>query len=616
MPRFILVIACLTVLAMDGAAAVPLGPETGDGRALTKEEVEYHPSAGRLSWDQLATWEAWEQPPANTIGTWEPDRTQALRIVVTNDSEHAGNFRLELRWPHLEHVEFGVLRGGGFDPIQVSGTRVATNGTSGTENAVFAFPLAAAETATLYLRVTDPLLLYMPMYIWTERGFEQHTNVRIAIYSIAVGVLLVMVLFHAALYFFTRDTMYLAYGNTVFGILLYLLAITGVGELLVWGSHPWFARNAWPVFSTYSFLAATWFFRVFLELKRFGGWVLKCNTAILAWWFVALAANLLGLKVLGMALTGYGGVLATAAGLAGAVYLWARGSRPARYFCVAWAPVSIVTVLAILAMFGKADYFPGMDYLQSFAFVLEAGILSIALADRINRERRERERAQARALAQEQKLVAVEQRAKEHLEAQVDLRTGELRAALSELAKANRELSGLSRTDPLTQLANRRHFDEAAAAEVLRAIRSGSSLGVILVDLDHFKAVNDQHGHLAGDECLRRTAVAIRSVAARETDLVARFGGEEFAVVLADTPESRLADLAERIRAAIAEIALETESGVLRVTASLGYVSSRPQPDTRLDHLLAAADSALYDAKQAGRNRVTRGRLLTDKELS
>lgn len=163
-------------------------------------------------------------------------------------------------------------------------------------------------------------------------------------------------------------------------------------------------------------------------------------------------------------------------------------------------------------------------------------------------------------------------------------------------------LADLAHRDPLTGLANRRAFDEALRREVARARRSGAPLAVVALDVDHFKRVNDAHGHAAGDAVL--VAVAARAAAAlRAGDLLARVGGEELAALLPGAGLGAATEVAERVRAAIAATPLEGGGRSLRVTASLGCAALEPaDPDGAA--LQARADARLYEAKRAGRDRV------------
>lgn len=159
--------------------------------------------------------------------------------------------------------------------------------------------------------------------------------------------------------------------------------------------------------------------------------------------------------------------------------------------------------------------------------------------------------------------------------------------------------------DALTGLANRRQADETLAQEIARSARLGGSVGLILADIDDFKAVNDRHGHPTGDAVLREFADALRDTV-REIDTAARWGGEEFAVVLPGTDLAGASQLAERIRSALAEReTLSPDGEPICVTASFGAAVSGPA--TTLDDLVEGADEALYRAKRAGKNRVFAG---------
>lgn len=163
-------------------------------------------------------------------------------------------------------------------------------------------------------------------------------------------------------------------------------------------------------------------------------------------------------------------------------------------------------------------------------------------------------------------------------------------------------------SDGLTGLPNRRAFDQQINAEFKRARRFGEAVSVLLMDVDHFKHINDQHGHLAGDEVLRQLATILRCHLPREFDILARFGGEEFAAVLPQTDREAAAIVAERLRAAVASTAIHTANGPLSISISIGIGSlmARPsaEPLTTLD-VLDEADRALYESKRQGRNRVT-----------
>ena len=182
----------------------------------------------------------------------------------------------------------------------------------------------------------------------------------------------------------------------------------------------------------------------------------------------------------------------------------------------------------------------------------------------------------------------------------------QVKRAEAALQEANRELERLANLDGLTQLANRRHFDHCLEREWMRLYRERGPIALILADVDQFKAYNDNYGHQAGDDCLRRIAQVITEHAGRPADLAARYGGEEFALILPNTSASGAHHLAETLRGAVMalEIAHRGSSVAKVVTLSVGVTAARPHSPMTPADLIAQADAALYNAKQGGRNQV------------
>lgn len=170
---------------------------------------------------------------------------------------------------------------------------------------------------------------------------------------------------------------------------------------------------------------------------------------------------------------------------------------------------------------------------------------------------------------------------------------------------ANTVLSQLASRDGLTGLANRRTFDETLSIEWRRAQRLQQPLSLLMLDVDHFKLYNDTYGHLGGDDCLRRISEAVGSHVARPGDLAARYGGEEFALILPNTDVAGAQNLALRIHAAVAKLALmHPKAATQRVTVSVGLSTLVPEPGQHAPMLVSLADQALYQAKSLGRDRV------------
>ncbi len=181
----------------------------------------------------------------------------------------------------------------------------------------------------------------------------------------------------------------------------------------------------------------------------------------------------------------------------------------------------------------------------------------------------------------------------------------DLKQAEARLQRANEELERLATLDGLTQVANRRYFDDRLQQEWRRMLRDRSPLCLILCDVDYFKRYNDHYGHQAGDDCLRQVAQTIQDTVHRAADLVARYGGEEFAIILPNTSVDGGHQVAEAVRQAVQALHIhhEKSSVAAYVTLSMGVASITPTSDTTISDLLLSADQALYEAKRQGRNR-------------
>ncbi|MEM7020846.1 MAG: diguanylate cyclase, partial [Pseudomonadota bacterium] len=269
------------------------------------------------------------------------------------------------------------------------------------------------------------------------------------------------------------------------------------------------------------------------------------------------------------------------------VLVWRRGFMPARFFVLAWTQFCLVTVYFIIVLILEGAASDNLILLFLLFHVLEVLLLSFSLADRITLLREQKDEAE-----RQHQLVLVQ--AKADLEYQVEIRTQELRDAKD-------EAEYLASTDPLTQLNNRRAFFAQADPVFKLAKRHNQPLSVVFLDIDHFKRINDSFGHATGDEALKAVANTLRATI-RETDIAGRMGGEEFALLLPNTPATDAFQLAERLRQAIEALRLTYAARQLSLTASFG-IAAQHDADT-LEGLLSCADTALYQAKSSGRNQV------------
>jgi len=192
----------------------------------------------------------------------------------------------------------------------------------------------------------------------------------------------------------------------------------------------------------------------------------------------------------------------------------------------------------------------------------------------------------------------------DELESKVQERTLELNIALQELEEANKELQEKNTLDELTGLYNRRHYDQKILAEYRRSRRNLTPLSLVVIDIDHFKRVNDNYGHLAGDACLVVIANCIKQCLRRSTDIGCRYGGEEFCLILPETDNKGALALAEELRESIEAYRANYNGIDISLTISCGLSTYLQQKHIQPEQLFAVADQALYQAKNNGRNQV------------
>src|SRR5690606_18830920 len=258
------------------------------------------------------------------------------------------------------------------------------------------------------------------------------------------------------------------------------------------------------------------------------------------------------------------------------------GFRPARLFLVAWT-VFLLGIGAFSAIaFGLLPKTFYTEYGLQIGSALEMLLLSIALGHRYASLRNENER--------------IVRSANEELERNVLARTRELREALDQLGEANTQLREYSRRDPLTGVYNRRHFREAFEQHLRDVRHRVEPLALLIADLDNFKQINDGHGHLVGDSCLRTAARLFDEEVSAVGGLVARFGGEEFVALLPGRDKDAALAVAEAIRARVAASCAEEGGPPAPLTVSIGVHVVPPGATPVPEDVIRSADGALYRA--------------------
>ncbi|WP_159681956.1 diguanylate cyclase [Luteimonas sp. 9C] len=510
---------------------------------------------------------------------------------VVNRDPHEPRWMLVQEYPLSDEVDLHVryadgrvrhFAGGDHRPFAARSVRY--------RHPNFSFELPLGAPVDLLVRVRSQSSMQVPLQLYTPKAFtEVSRDAQLAI-GVYYGIMLALFVYNLVLWLWLRDASYFWYLCHVSAFGLVLFTLNGLGFEYLWPGAPWMADHMVPISICLALVAMLQFSRTFLELPR--RWP-PGNVLLLALmlFFVLFGIASIWLPVRISTPVASRAVLAGVIGIVIAtIVVLRRGYAPASLLLLAWSVFLLGTAAFTLLAFGLLPKNFVTEYGVQIGSALEMLLLSVALGHRYA------------ALRQENLRITAE--ANLRLERKVAQRTQEVRSALLRLEDAHARLRDSSRRDGLTGLYNRTWFHEAFRDLVQQARQTGAPLAVLMIDLDHFKSINDRHGHLAGDDCLRWAARCIGRILRPHDALLARFGGEEFVAAL---PGCDLADagaVAEAIRRALGEDACTSGETRIRVTASLGVHVLDPRTDAGVDEALGGADGALYAAKANGRDCV------------
>ena len=450
--------------------------------------------------------------------------------------------------------------------------------------------LPQSTEVELLVRAKSESSMQAPLRIYSFGAFaemERDAQLGIGIYD---GILLALFFYNMVLCLSLRDSSHFWYMCHLAGFGLVLFCLNGLAFEYFWPSSPWLANHAIPLSMAFAQMAMHQFARLFLELKE--RWRFGDRLSIILIWFYGL----LGIASLWIPyrIAVQVGTFSVFPGVLLVVYqayqAMKRGYAPARLFLAAWAMLLFGTAMYASVSFGALPKNFLTEYGIQIGSAMEMILLSFALAYRYASLRTENE--------------SVVRDANEQLERNVSRRTAELSTALEQLADANSRLRESNRRDVLTGMFNRRHFREVFEQMLHHAIETRQPISLLLMDLDHFKGVNDEFGHLAGDECLRMLARNLDDCLRPDVALTGRFGGEEFVILLPGATTARAREVAERIRQRVEDSPVRYAGKDIGMTASIGICCLMGGNTATADELLHQADDALYAAKNAGRNRV------------
>ncbi len=584
--------------------------------------------------DQLSEEASVQQVLADfNTGRWQVVHDASANFGVTTrphwftfelTSKERLSLLVELEYALLDNIEFYILQNGVVTENYLTGDHYYFQ-VRPIKNRNFLFPLELRpdQPVRVIFKVQTGGSLQVPLLIWSRASHQFVNEISLVLHAFFAGIMLTIAIYNLMLFISSRDQVFLFYSLYVGCVAMTQLALRGLSYQLLWQESPYWNERSLMFFAGAAIAMGAMFIYRFLRIRdtgrisyfmvciMVGAGIVQATLSFVLPYYVSVTTGILAasLACVLMFVLGIGA--------------WKRGLKAGKYYTYAWSFFLIGLFSALMAKLGLVPRTTFIEYGPELGAAIEVILLSFAVADRMNEDRRQRIKMQEVALNNEIKLREAQERALEiqatanlKLEDNVRQRTIELQSALEELSSANSKLRLLNTIDGLTQVRNRRHFDEILATEWSRAKRNSEPLVLILLDADHFKQINDTYGHLAGDECLKALAGILENQILRPTDCIARFGGEEFAIILADTDEEGALQVGERLREAVAAQAVNAEGVSIKLTISVGIGFGTPRSGEQVETLLSVADKALYRAKTEGRNRVVLAHIHEQKEAS
>jgi diguanylate cyclase (GGDEF)-like protein len=535
-----------------------------------------------------------------------------FKFNINNTGQNELKVYIELPIPFLDDVELYQTRDFKIKARHVVGDKFPFSARPiQHENFVMPFTLLPGKNL-MYMRVASAGTVEAPLVIWQPEPHARATADEHFLQGIWAGIIGIMVIYNLLLFFSIRDINYLYYVFFSFGYLFFQISLKGFGFAYLWPNQLDWNSFSISTFIALSNLSVLMLMISFLRLKEkqpiaykimsviaFISGILLLLTFLIPYSFTIRLTSAITMFTCSMSL------------ILGYISLF-KGDPDARYFCVAWTATFIGVTMLGTVKFGLIPANFWTNNAGQIGVVCLVSFLSFALANRFNREKELRISAQNVSIESEimvrqsqEQILQAKIFANDQLERKVEERTKTMQKALLELESANSRLELASTTDALTTLFNRGHFEIRLDIEFKRAARHNRELSAIICDIDHFKRVNDTYGHKVGDDCLRSVALTFKNKITRSGDLIARFGGEEFIILLVDTPLEDAMLIAQSLCDAIRHTNLLSNHQQIALTASFGVASLAQTSIESAETLIHHADIALYKSKNNGRDRVT-----------
>lgn len=527
-----------------------------------------------------------------------------LALSLSSAAQHSTDWVLELSYPSLDQIHFYSYGPGGLETQLAGDVPRYAERDFPHRTPIFKLRLEAGEQRLVLLQVRSEGSMTLDGSLWQAEAFRLQSNTSYVILAIYFGMLLALGGYNLLLFLVLRERSFLLYVLFVFSFAAGAMAINGLGPHYLWPNSGEPGNRVLPVSLTFASTIALLFAQAFLNTAR---WAPRWHQVLSIAATLAASITLLNLVVpvqTALQLMSMSGLLVSALLFACGLSCMLQRVPGAGIFVLAWLMLLIGASMLALRNFGLIPSNFVTVYAMQVGSALEMLLLSLGLAARFNELKRQKELAQSSALAAQKQVVKALQQQERVLEQRVAERTQALEAA-------NARLAELAMQDPLTRLANRSALANHLHQALQRTQRHKELLALVLIDLNDFKAINDQLGHESGDQVLCQVAQRLKDCA-READLIARLGGDEFILVSEGIQDQEDAlRLGERLEEALS-LPIDIEYGQINVGASIGIsLSDGHWPDA--ETLMRYADQAMYQRKRSGRSGI---QLYADAALS
>ena len=535
-----------------------------------------------------------------------------IKISLYNANEHKIRRYLSLANPHIDKISLYHIQQGQAprhiemgDSYPFSQRPIAYNGF------LYRFDLSPEVLHTFYARIETQGSANLPLSLLSPEQLVKDTETESLYQGFQLGALVAIGLFSLFIALTTHSYSYSYYAGYVLSATLLVATLQGLSFRYIWPNYPIVQPILIPLLIPITLTFVLMFSEKVLQLKYHNLRMLRvCRYSAATAFCLALVTPFINYSI-ALKINIFAVLITTLLLMVIALTLCLRGHKLARLYTIAWSGMLIGSFVTSMMYLGML-HLPIMHQTPimiglSFEIIFMAAVLAI----RYNDERKAKLKIQQEALKQAQRLrqskedaLKIEASSNERLEQMVQERTLELEIALRELNEANQKLTEQNTVDSLTGVKNRAAFDKRLLAEGRLSRRQQTPLAVLMIDIDRFKAINDTYGHLAGDHALKIIAQALKQNLRRPSDLVSRFGGEEFAMILPNTSQEGALNVAELMRETIFQLPLSWAQNAIPLTISVGLYAEVITDDQDINSLVERADKALYRAKNDGRNRV------------